>query len=354
MKTSLYFCDGKGSDKEYHLQIVETDGGYLVNYQNGRRGNALAAGTKTLAPVPLDKAEKIFATVRAKKMAGGYVPSDVESGGFQAVSEKTSSGLLPQLLNAFEFNPDTLIYSPDWFMEPKMDGKRIMASVIGGVVVASNRKGLVVPLPAETAQALSVVGDAVLDGELVGSVYYLFDVLAVNGQDCSSMGALARYAELNLLYSTTVTDRALIKRVETAVTTQEKIALRQKIMSACGEGVVYKHINALYIPGRPNSGGTQLKEKFVASASFIVCAINDVRSVGISALGGEHVIIIGNVTIPPNHDVPCVGQVIEVEYLYAFRNGCLYQPIYKGVRDDIDSDACVIAQLKYKPDVLAA
>jgi bifunctional non-homologous end joining protein LigD len=59
----------------------------------------------------------------------------------------------------------------------------------------------------------------------------------------------------------------------------------------------------------------------------------------------------GNVTIPVNHSIPEVGVVVEVRYLYAFRqSGCLYQPTYLGVRDDIAVGDCKTSQLKFKAE----
>jgi bifunctional non-homologous end joining protein LigD len=59
----------------------------------------------------------------------------------------------------------------------------------------------------------------------------------------------------------------------------------------------------------------------------------------------------GNVTIPANHSIPDHGAVVEVRYLYAFKeSGCLYQPVFLGVRDDILPTECVAEQLKFKND----
>ena len=44
------------------------------------------------------------------------------------------------------------------------------------------------------------------------------------------------------------------------------------------------------------------------------------------------------------------GELIEVDYLYAIKDGALFQPIYKGKRPDLDETAAVISQLKYKKD----
>jgi ATP-dependent DNA ligase len=57
----------------------------------------------------------------------------------------------------------------------------------------------------------------------------------------------------------------------------------------------------------------------------------------------------GNCTIPANHEVPPVGAVCEIKYLYARKaTGALYQPVFLSVRDDVDWRDCSVAQLKYK------
>ena len=114
-----------------------------------------------------------------------------------------------------------------------------------------------------------------------------------------------------------------------------------------------------YSPGRPNTGGTQLKFKFVESASFVVTARNAKRSVSLGLFDnkgdGNTLVPAGNVTIPPNHAVPAVGEVCETKFLYAFReSGCIYQPVYVGKRCDIPASECTTDQLKYKSQAEAA
>ena len=60
---------------------------------------------------------------------------------------------------------------------------------------------------------------------------------------------------------------------------------------------------------------------------------------------------VGNVTIPVNHEIPGEGDLIHVRYLYAFRGGSLYQPVYLGSREGeglVQADN--VATLKYKQD----
>ena len=121
------------------------------------------------------------------------------------------------------------------------------------------------------------------------------------------------------------------------------------------EGVVFKRLDALYIAGRPASGGSQLKFKFCETASFIVTRINDKRSVSLMLFNGDKVVPAGNVTIPANHDIPVIGAVVEVRYLYAFKeSGSIYQPVYLGVRDDIRAEECTVARIKYKAEPASA
>jgi bifunctional non-homologous end joining protein LigD len=112
---------------------------------------------------------------------------------------------------------------------------------------------------------------------------------------------------------------------------------------------VFKRLDAPYTPGRPNSGGNQLKHKFYATCSAVVAIINDKRSVELRLLNGKGWVSVGNVTIPPNFKVPAVGDVVECRFLYAFReSNSLYQPVYLGPRQDIEQHECVLSQLKYK------
>ena len=67
-----------------------------------------------------------------------------------------------------------------------------MVEVSGDMVEGSNRKGLVVSLPKEVESALKDAGDCVLDGELVGDKFWIFDVLSLSGTDRSALSFAER------------------------------------------------------------------------------------------------------------------------------------------------------------------
>ena len=191
--------------------------------------------------------------------------------------------------------------------------------------------------------------DVAIDSEAIGDNVFAFDLVELDGVDIRSWPYRERLAALmNLLFSV---QQRVIRLVDTAFTAHQKLEMLQKLKEEKREGIVFKQIFAPYTPGRPFSGGNQLKHKFVASLSALVSKVNQQRSIGISLFGKNGWQTAGNVTIPANQSVPRVGEVVEVRYLYAHRQSdVLYQPGYLGKRDDVDASECRVSQLKYKPE----
>lgn len=359
-KISLYYSEGR-SDKEYHAELVEVAGGNVVNFRYGRRGGALTVGTKTSSPVDFARAKKIFDQLVKEKTAKGYTP-DVSGVAYQgAENAGLKTDFTPQLLNTIsEDEAVRLIEDDRWAAQEKMDGERRAAHAVVGGVTGINRKGLSVPLPTSLADELQTIeaasGTIRVDGEIIGDILYVFDLHVHQGISlCQRQGWLARMRQAAL----SLANCRQIKPVPFAVTTEEKRALWERVKAAHGEGVVFKRIDSLVTEGRPNIGGDWLKFKFTESASCCVTAVNPgKRSVKIGlldsskrpdVLNGPMIIPVGNVTIPPNHAIPVAGDIVEVEYLYAYQGGSIYQPVYRGKRMDLDVGACTTAQLKFKP-----
>jgi len=190
--------------------------------------------------------------------------------------------------------------------------------------------------------------DVLIDGEAVGDTLHAFDLLEVKGVDFRQRRYLDRHSGLLMVIPP---NQQALRWVSTAVDTRDKFEIFEDLRQGNREGVVFKDVNAPFSPGRPNSGGPQLKHKFVESASFVVTARNAKRSVSLGLYNGdgETLVPAGNVTIPPNHAVPAVGEVIDVRFLYALRaSGSIYQPVYIGKRCDIPATECTTDQLKYK------
>lgn len=354
---ALYFTAGS-SDKEYHAQVQEKEGGYVVNFQYGRRGSALKAGAKTATPVSLEEALAIYNSLVEEKTGKGYSPS--QSGVAFEGTDKAGqvTGVALQLLNAVpEQRVPSLIANPSWMAQQKYDGERRSVRCLRADnscdVQGINRKGLAVALPQPVVQAAMAIGfDFVIDGEIVGNKVYAFDILELGGEDLRSRSAEDRYLVLLGLAPLLEKHRDAIEVAPCAFSAQEKQSLFDRLKEANQEGVVFKEIHSPYEPGRPANDGNALKFKFCESATLEVAGVNggkrSVEMRGYDEQGQPRAL--GNVTIPPNFPIPQEGALIEVRYLYAYENGSLFQPVYLGERFDQDLSACTLSQLKYKAD----
>ena len=230
-----------------------------------------------------------------------------------------------------------------------------MVRKLGDEITGINRRGLLIPIPEPIRHAFEELPvDVLIDGEAVGDTLHAFDLLEVKGHDIRGNAYLSRFAGLLTLLDP---EHKHLRPVNTHMEAEEKRAMFETLRLCGSEGVVFKEIDSPFSAGRPNSGGSQLKFKFVESASFVVTGINTKRSVtlGLLASDGNGIVPAGNVTIPPNHKIPGVGEVCETRYLYALRqSGSIYQPVYLGSRTDIPASDCTVDQLKYKSEPTTA
>lgn len=340
---SLAYKDS-GSDKVYHTQIEEKNGGYNVNFQYGRRGATLLTGSKTASPVNLQKATEIYEKLIKEKTAKGY--SEGQSGAiFQTKNiEERFTGIVPQLLNKIT-DPDKYIQDSNYFMQEKFDGHRRIIQIKSGDVTSINKKGLEVLSPKIVCDKIKNLGfDITVDGELVDDKYFIFDVLSYKNEDIRTKTAKERY---QILKNTNLKD------IAPAYFTKEE---KQKFFDSMKpqkkkkEGVVYKHNDSEYISGRPNSGGNQLKFKFYATDTFEVVSHNtNKRSVNVVSYTekGEPYDM-GKITIPETTPIPDVGAFVEIRYLYCNEGGKLFQTTFLNVREDQNKTDCHMREIKFK------
>ena len=71
-QVKLFFQEGT-SDKVYEIDLCESGDGFLVNFRYGRRGAALKEGTKTIFPVAIAEAQRVFDALEQEKRKKGYV-----------------------------------------------------------------------------------------------------------------------------------------------------------------------------------------------------------------------------------------------------------------------------------------
>lgn len=353
---SLFFKEGK-SDKEYHAQLEPNNGGWIVNFQYGRRGSALRADAKTPQPLAYEEAEDIYLKLIREKMAKGYRPVLSTSQALISPPKNGNSKPAPacELLDSIDVEEVAKYVLDDkYWMQDKRDGHRRMVEKFpDGQIIGINRRGLAVALPANLHAELAKLAlkTFLVDGEIEGERLVVFDLLEADS-DLKGTRYAIRFErllrELTEASALAADKLQLVIPVPTWRSRQEKETGLKQLYATKAEGVVFKRIDAAYSPGR---SGRHLKFKFTATCSARVRTHNKKRSVGLEVLDQDGAWLhIGNVSVPANHDLPEIGSFVEVRYLYATSGLQLYQPVYLGSRDDIGATDCTLSQLKFKKE----
>lgn len=354
-KISLY-CKNATSDKEYHVQLVAAGDLFLVHYQNGKRGGTLQGGLKTATPVDYAKAKAAYDKAVKERFGKGYTRGQDGAAFSGTPLEERVSGILAQLLNAItEEEAEQYLRDPDWVLQEKYDGHHKLVRQAVDELIGINKKGLVTGLP-DTVRAavlaLRQLPALTLDGELMGPVLVIFDVLEHEGVDLrpwpysDRLQILERIAQLVQRHGITHLFVA-----PTARTEEEKRALYAKLKEQKREGGVFKRLDAPYTPGKPSSGGPQLKRPFTQRDSFIVLSRHATkRSIELGVINEEGITVdIGACLVPTNYPLPAVADIVDVEYKHVFIGGKAYQSRYKGQRIDVSASECLMSRLRFKP-----
>ena len=364
----LFFQEGS-SDKVYNATLIdEGDGKYSVEVEWGRRGAKLSRGRKA-NKVALAAAEKAYAKLVREKTSKGYeelteavqpqavAPPQGQGSGSRATGVREKIGQAAQLLNPIEHDElDAWLADDHVIAQQKLDGNRVLVH-IGEQIRASNRAGQLTTIHASIVAALeSVPRKTVIDGELVagedGPVYWLFDVLHIGGEDLRGLGYLERWQRLDAEIEPAIDHP--IRILDYAQGHKAKRALYERLRAAKAEGIVFKRHDAPYEPGRPSSGGAQVKHKFVKSADVVILE-NAGNAYRMAVYDGDALRDVGKVFSGTSNESRAelderlaAGEqpVAEVRYLYATEDEQLYQPVFVRLRDDKDASACLFAQLE--------
>ena len=371
----LFFQEGS-SDKVYHATLVqEDDGTFSVDVEWGRRGSGLNRGRKA-QKVTRAVADKTFDKLVREKTNKGYEivaddvkPADVAppegegSASKGGAAQRKKLGPAAQLMNPIDDgDDDTFLQDDTWAAQQKLDGNRVLLHVTAERQFGTNRNGQETSVPNDVLEGVgSLPVGTIIDGELIGSEYFAFDVLRVGDRDVTDLGYVERWRclsdDLEPGFSGPLQVCAL------ALTTKEKRALHQRLSAARAEGIVFKQKKAPYKSGRPSSGGTQRKCKFTKSADVVLVenAGNAYRMVvkDPAAKKGHKAqqqqwFDVGKVFSGTTNESRAAidkvlasgGRVVaEVRYLYATADFQLFQPVLQRLRDDKEPDECGKDQL---------
>jgi bifunctional non-homologous end joining protein LigD len=356
-KVALYYKDDR-SDKVYQLQLEPSGDGWVINYQNGKRGKTLTSKSRTPVPISYEVAKKAYDKIVRTKLAGGYT----QNGTGEAFVDTENAGrvttYLPQLLNDTTIEEIIARFEAgeDIWMQCKHDGERRGVLGTDQKAIGANRRGLAVALK-EQIHAASVAltrqcgGFLELDTEDMGDHLMIFDILFLE-DDLKPLPYSQRIRPL-VAVKHKIHQHQLTKslKVDLPVRVNSIGHILTFVASAKSrreEGVVFR-FDVPCTPGRPHSGGNVLKLKFWKSATCRVRSIHETKnSIGLELLSEDGWIFVGNCTADHAKKGIVEGDLVEIKYLYAYLGGSLFEPSFKDIRTDLLPVAANTNQLIYK------
>src|SRR5262245_42495631 len=191
----LFYQEGS-SDKVYNATIVKDGDAFTVKVEWGRRGASLNQGSKAVR-VSLAVAQKKYDSLVREKRNKGYeeiagdvkpaavAPPEGQGSGSKVGGKRAKVGLGAQLLTALEEDELARFLGDDAMLaQQKIDGQRVLAHVNADEVLVTNRDGQRTRVAMNAFSGLAYLPHGtIVDGELLDDGYWLFDVLAVGGDD---------------------------------------------------------------------------------------------------------------------------------------------------------------------------
>jgi bifunctional non-homologous end joining protein LigD len=281
-----------------------------------------------------------------------------EGSGSKATGVRKRVGRVAQLLNPVDSHEvEALLASDAVVAQQKLDGTRVLCHVVEGEVLPTNRSGQKTAMGGSVLKGLiHLPHGTVVDGEVVKhdgeEIYWLFDVLEFAGEDVSSETYEQRFARLSDEIEPGLSEP--VRVLETAWTKTQKRTLYERLQQSGAEGIVFKQKRAPWSAGRPSSGGTQLKCKFVSSAD-VVLVENAGNAYRMQVYEGGTLRDVGKVFSGTTNESRAEldaqlanGKrvVAEVRYLYATDDLNLFQPVFVRARSDKPERQCTLEQLK--------
>lgn len=248
------------------------------------------------------------------------------------------------------------ITSPEWHMQQKLDGMRCRIFMPDGFVVNSNGEALksttAGPGAREAAKALMTTATTNpfwVEGEVIGDKFYVFDMLLNNQykrtweERLKDMEAFFKYRFFTH-----------IKVIPTATNTEDKLAMWEIIKANNLEGAILKHVRSLVMDGGRVKDMLKCKLRYTADVVVVDKGPGNGRNgtgnwveFGLYSFEGAKYLQPVGRTSTIGKPFCNIGDVIEVEYLYAGAGNKLVQPTHLRNRPDKEPRQCTFSQLHF-------
>lgn len=240
----------------------------------------------------------------------------------------------------------------EWVFQQKFDGTRVLVNLATGRAMSRRGETLKhsaavrhMPRIWEDLEAAGLLGKEVtLDGELIVSTgeYIVFDLYFHRTPQATT---ISRLGALHGAFKN-MPESSKVKKVRTALSSDQKFTLMAEIRSSGAEGFMAKHINGKYESGERVRHG--LKFKSVKTADLVVTATSkSPHSATLAAYqrdedGNLELVTVGGASLIGKGPIR-PGDVVEVSYLY-WTGLRLYQPRIVGRRADKRELDCFVDQ----------
>lgn len=232
-------------------------------------------------------------------------------------------------------------------LSQKVDGRRLLVQLSGGVIRGFNRRGERTDVPRAVAARLALCPiDVVMDGELIGPTWHVFDLPEAHNAVTPQTPLRVRRTALETLVSTCSLESPALRLLPAATTTDDKTRLSQRVIEAGAEGLMAKDLEGAYLYGKRGSAMRKLKLTKTVDAVVIGFSAHghDSLSLGLYDDAGD-LVPIGEVTRQAGDGrLAKAGSVVEVTYL-TFSGTRLIQPTRPLLRSDKQPDECHWDQL---------
>lgn len=259
--------------------------------------------------------------------------------------------LVPMLASPVDIDDlPELIQDENWAFDQKLDGQRRLVAVTDGQPQAVGRRGATAKLPREIQRDLAVLGggDWLVDGELIGTALWVFDLIRLRTTASTStrrsrsegarwMGSLRTSRRAPFMYC-----RASRPPPRSRCWSTRFVTVVAKVSSA-------RHVDGRYEFGKRSQN--MRKAKFFRDIDVVVTRlrVDGRENFGIGLVRGGELIEIGTCSaLYRSIGNVEVGQVVTVRYLYANERGHLQHPSQPQLRTDKLPEECTFDQLIYR------